>query len=167
MRKYLIFLFIFPVFLYLSVGAYAAEGDKAVELKMAPDFQLADLNDKTVSLSDYKDKQAVVLFFWTTWCPYCRTELRKLDAESANLAKNSIALLAINVGEPKYKVEDFVKSHNLNFTVLLDRESAVAEIYELLGVPVYFVVNNSGRIVSMGSRFPGDILQELTVKHSQ
>jgi peroxiredoxin len=71
------------------------------------------------------------------------------------------------VGEPKYKVEDFVKTRNLNFTVLLDRESAVAEIYDLLGVPVYFVINSSGQIVSTGNHFPGDLLPKLAVKHSQ
>ncbi|MDD5196545.1 MAG: peroxiredoxin family protein [Candidatus Omnitrophota bacterium] len=167
MRKYSGFLVTLIAFFCFTCGTYAAQGYTAADLKKAPDFQLPDLNDKVVSLSDYKDKQAVVLFFWTTWCPYCRTELKRLNAEFAGLEKASVAVLAINIGEPKYKVENFVQSRNLGFTVLLDRDSLVAEIYDLLGVPAYFVINSAGQIVSMGSRFPGDILKELAGKHSK
>ncbi|MFA4989749.1 MAG: peroxiredoxin family protein [Candidatus Omnitrophota bacterium] len=168
MKKYSGFLVALIAFFCFTCGTYAAQGYTAADLKKAPDFQLFDLKAKEVSLSDYKDKQAVVLFFWTTWCPYCRAELKRLNAECAGLAKASVAVLAINVGEPKYKVESFVQSHNLlGFTVLLDRDSLAAETYDLLGVPAYFVIDSSGRIVSMGNRFPGDILKELAGKHSK
>ncbi|MBP7836018.1 MAG: TlpA family protein disulfide reductase [Candidatus Omnitrophica bacterium] len=167
MKKYFGFIAVLLAFVCFASCVYAAENNTTADLKKAPDFQLADLNDKTISLSDYQGKQAVVLFFWTTWCPYCRTELKTLNAEFANLAKDSIALLAINVGEPKYKVENFVNSRNLSFTVLLDRDSLGAEAYDLLGVPAYFVIDRSGRIVSEGSRFPKGILKELADNHSK
>jgi peroxiredoxin len=167
MKKYSGFIAVLLAFFCFASCAYAAENNITADLKKAPDFQLTDLNDKAISLSDYKDKQAVVLFFWTTWCPYCRTELKTLNAEFANLAKDSIALLAVNVGEPKYKVENFVNSRNLSFTVLLDRDSLGAEAYDLLGVPAYFVIDRSGRIISEGSRFPRGILKELADKHSK
>lgn len=138
----------------------------AVENKQAPAFQLNDLNDQAVFLSDYKDKQAVVLFFWTTWCPYCREELKRLNQEYAGLTKNSIKVLTINVGEPKYKVDNFVKSRNLTLSVLLDKESTVAEAYELMGVPTYFVIDKAGQIVLAGNYFPKDELKRLTNAHN-
>ncbi|MDD2680145.1 MAG: TlpA disulfide reductase family protein [Candidatus Omnitrophica bacterium] len=156
MRKYLSLAGIFFLALfYFLTTAYAGE---------APDFQLLDLNDQKVSLSDYKHKQAVVLFFWTTWCPYCREELRILNAEQQDLAKDAITLLAINVGESKHKVENFVKGRNLRFRVLLDETGRVTEIYDLLGVPSYIVVNSSGQIVFRGSHFPKEMLKELKGK---
>lgn len=167
MRKYFSFVAVLLALFCFTSCAYAAESNTTADLKKAPDFQLADLNDKTISLNDYQNKQAVVLFFWTTWCPYCRAELKTLNAEFANLAKDSIALLAINVGEPKYKVENFVNSRTLSFTVLLDKDSLAAEAYDLLGVPAYFVIDRSGRIVSEGSRFPKGILKKLADEHSR
>lgn len=158
MKKYRKFIMIFLLFsAFISFG-YAAEN------KSAPAFQLMDLNDKLVSLNDYKDKQAVILFFWTTWCPYCREELKQLNQEYAGFARDSIELLAINVGEPKYKVEPFVLSHKLNFEVLLDKDSLVADAYELMGVPTYVVVNKSGQIVSAGNHFPKEALKEVSGK---
>ena len=43
----------------------------------APNFALKDLNNNAVTLSSFRGKQAVILFFWTTWCPYCRIEINK------------------------------------------------------------------------------------------
>jgi len=131
---------------------------------MAPAFQLRDLNDRVVSLSDYKGKKAVMLFFWTTWCPYCREELNVLNQEYASLAKESIELLTINVEEPKYKVEKYVRRYNLGLEVLLDSDSLVTRDYGLMGVPAYFVINKSGEIVSAGNHFPKNAIKELAGK---
>ena len=162
MKKYLrIFMLLF--FISFGFSSYAAQGD-ANSLKTAPAFQLADLNDKIVSLSDYKGKKAVILFFWTTWCPYCRAELKTLNAKSADLAKASVVLLAVNVGETKDKAANFVKSRNLSFEILLDKDSQVTELYDLLGVPTYFVINKSGEVVSTENHFPENFIKELSSK---
>jgi len=152
------------VFISLTVGSYANENNSAGSLRSAPDFQLTDLNDQPVFLSDYKDKQAVILFFWTTWCPYCRDELKTLNQQYVELAKDAVKVLAINVGESKYKVDNFVQSRNLAFTVLLDKDSTVASAYDLLGFPSYFVINKAGQIIATGNNFPKDALKELAGK---
>ena len=162
MRNYLR-LFILLLFVGFTFNCYAAQ-ESAGSFKAAPVFQLTDLNDKAVSLSDYKGKKAVMLLFWTTWCPYCREELKTLNQEYAGLSKNSIELLAINVGEPQYKVDNFAKSRNLTFEVLLDKDTTVADAYELMGVPTYFVINKAGQIVSTGNHFPKEALKELAGK---
>ena len=158
MKNYLkIFLFLF--FISFGLSSYV---DKVSANEPAPAFQLKDLNDRVISLSDYKNKKAVVLIFWTTWCPYCREELKTLNQEYAGLSKSSIEVLAIDIGEPKYKVENYAKSHNIEFEVLLDLDSAVARDYDLMGVPTYFVINKSGEVVATGNSFPKNAIKELT-----
>lgn len=140
---------------------YAAQ-DNAGSLKPAPAFKLMDLNGKIVSLADYKGKKAVIVFFWTTWCPYCRAELNTLNQEYAGLVKDSIELLAVNVGEPRQRVANYAKRYVLSFEVLLDPESFVAQAYDIMGVPTYFAINKSGEVVSTGSSFPKKAIMELT-----
>jgi peroxiredoxin len=73
-------------------------------------------------------------------------------------------LLAVNVGEQKSKVVNFIKSKNLSFRVLLDTESQVADEYDLLGVPTYFVINKSGQVVFSGNHFPEGKIKDLISK---
>lgn len=116
-------------------------------------FSLKDIEGRTVALSDYKDK-AVLLFFWTTWCPHCQGELRTVNYMKEGLNKDNVEVLAINVGEASAKVVNFVKSRNFTFQVLLDTDTAVAKDYDVLGVPTFVLMNKNGKIVSKGHSFP-------------
>lgn len=62
--------------------------------KPAPHFLLPDMDGKTVSLSDYKDKQHVLLvFIRNDWCPSCRINLRTYEQHrnKFNKKKYSVA----------------------------------------------------------------------------
>jgi len=95
----------------------------------AASFALKDLAGTTYSLADYRDKQPVLLFFWTTWCPYCLTKLRLMNSEYTALEKDGIALLAVNAGERRSSVERLVRNYGIRYTVLLDESSAATESY--------------------------------------
>ncbi|MDD5409372.1 MAG: TlpA disulfide reductase family protein, partial [Candidatus Omnitrophica bacterium] len=97
-----------------------------------------------------------VLFFWTTWCPYCRTELKELNKLYPQMEKEGIAVFAVNVGEESYKVVRFLKDHPVSIRVLLDRDTRAAENYEINGVPTYIFMNKSGKVISLEHRLPAD-----------
>ena len=127
---------------------------------MAPQFSLLDLKGNEINLSDFKDKP-VILFFWTTWCPFCRKELKVLKDIHPDLLKEGWELLVINVGESTYKVDNFLKNYALTFKVLLDQGTAVARAYDILGVPTYILIDQKGEIVFKGHYFPEDSYKDL------
>ncbi|MFA4842217.1 MAG: TlpA disulfide reductase family protein [Candidatus Omnitrophota bacterium] len=137
--------------LLLSSCGFAQESKNKLPV---PDFQLQDLVGETVSLSDYKGKQPVLLFFWTTWCPFCRKELKVLNEKHASLTRDGLEVLAIDIGEPWEKVDNFVKSFGLNFLVLLDKDTNTAEAYDIVGVPTFVLVDKKGNIVFKDNFFP-------------
>lgn len=124
------------------------------KIPLALDFKLLDMHGNTITLSSFNDKQPVVLFFWTTWCPYCRKELKMLNDIYPQWVKEGWELFAINVGEPAYRVDNFVKRYALNFKVLLDEDAAVASTYDILGVPTYFLIDKKGYIRFKDHYFP-------------
>ncbi|MDD4954054.1 MAG: TlpA disulfide reductase family protein [Candidatus Omnitrophica bacterium] len=142
-----LFLSLFFIWSIQAAGPALAEGD------FAPDFKLQDLNKNEYTLSDYRDKHPVVLFFWATWCPFCRKELGKLKEIYPRLKQDGIELFAIAIGEADNKVKSFVKSYALNFKVLLDRRGSVASAYGIVGIPTYIFLNKKGSIAFRSNSF--------------
>jgi peroxiredoxin len=152
MRKNRQFLFILIISIFFCASCAQSE-DSPNAQEAAPDFYLQDIRDNSYALSSYRDKGPVLLFFWTTWCPYCRRELKLLNSFYPDLKKEGWELFAIAVGEPAYKVENFIRIYGLVFTVLLDKDTDVAEDYDILGVPAYILIDKKGRIIFRGNHF--------------
>lgn len=127
---------------------------------LAANFTLLDLENKQVALSDFKNK-SLILFFWTTWCPFCRSELKILNNMYERIVRDGLELLAINVGEPFYKVDNFTKRYNFNFKVLLDKDTEVADAYGVLGVPTYIFIDKDGYILSQAHSFSEKLYKKL------
>jgi peroxiredoxin len=119
----------------------------------APDFELGGLDGATIRLSELRGK-TVVLHFWATWCPHCLSEMPILEEAAPGLRSRDVEVLAINLGEPRKKVDRYVREHELTLKVLLDRGGKVAEAYRVIGLPATILVDPAGRVVrqiEMGS----------------
>ena len=119
----------------------------------APDFILEDLSGKRVSLEDFKGK-VIFLNFWATWCPPCVLEMPSMENLHKEFGKEGLVVLAINFRETRKQVKAFAKEHKLTFTVLIDPEGSVFELYQVWGLPVTTIINRQYEIVgrAMGSR---------------
>ena len=120
---------------------------------LAGDIMLNDLNGREVNFSTYQGKP-VILFFWTTWCPYCQLELKKLSQQYPQMAKDEVILLGVDVGEPDYKVQRFLRGYALNFRILLDRNELLVDKYDVIGVPTYVFLDKTGKAIAQYHSLP-------------
>lgn len=146
------------------MGISCTQAKEGSQKALALDFKLQDLNKNSVALSDYKGRNPVIIAFWTTWCPFCRVELSKLNDRYPQLVKEGWEVLAVNVGESQEIVGVFIKKRPLNLKVLLDIDTQVAHSYEVLGVPTFLLVNKDGFVVFRDNYFPADKYKELILK---
>lgn len=130
----------------------------------APDFKLQDTYQDIISLSSYRDRQPVVLLFWTTWSPVCQKELRELNDTYAGLAKDGIEVLSINSGELPDRVDDFVRSYNLAYRVLLDKDASVTRVFQITGFPAYVLIDKKGNIIFKDNYFPYGEYKDLILE---
>lgn len=130
----------------------------------APSFTLLNLNNKKVSLSDYRG-QKVFLNFWATWCPPCRKEMPDLQKLSEEY-ENEIAVLAVNIGESKSAVVNFMIENNLDLPVLLDNDKATAQNYLVRAIPTTYILDENGVIIekSFGALSYGSMLKMSGIK---
>lgn len=123
---------------------------------VAPDFTLISTEKTPVSLSDYKGKKVVVLFFPMAFTGVCTTELCSLRDDIATYSSLNAEILAISVDSP-FTLGKFKEDQNLPFPLLSDfnktASTAYGTIYEefvlgLKGVSKRsaFVVNTDGTL---------------------
>jgi thiol-disulfide isomerase/thioredoxin len=109
------------------------------------DFSLADFRDKTYSLADYRGK-VVLVNFWASWCPPCIYEMPELTRLKQQLADRPFEIIAINVGEKKYRVRKFVNLVNFELQVLLDTSNKAFNDWDVKTLPTSFLVGADGRV---------------------
>jgi thiol-disulfide isomerase/thioredoxin len=133
--------------LTLLLSPFAANGADFVHIDHVNDldFSLPDLKDKPHSLPDYRGK-VVLVNFWASWCPPCIYEMPELTRLKAKLVDRPFEILAINVGEKKYKVMKFAKVINLDLPVLLDTSNDAFNQWGVKTLPTSFLVDADGRI---------------------
>lgn len=146
--------------LFSHTGSFAVRPIETKVNEPAQDFTLSNLTGQEISLTQLKGKP-VILFFWTTWCPFCREEMSMLQNEYKNITAGGITLLAIDIGEPQEKVQKFLKNRNIKFNILLDINSKVAYSYNLIGVPTFVLIDAQGKIRFQGNSFPDNYLSIL------
>ncbi len=113
--------------------------------KPAPDFQLQSLDGQVVSLSDLQG-EPVLINFWATWCPSCRGQMPYLEQIYQEWSDRGLVLLAVNIGESPSQVRNFMQRYNLSLPVLLDTTQAVAQKYNITGIPTTFFIDKNGII---------------------
>ncbi|MBW8887084.1 MAG: TlpA family protein disulfide reductase [Fibrobacteres bacterium] len=113
----------------------------------APGFELPHLLDAgEAGLKDYSGS-VVVLDFWASWCAPCAKTLPRLSRMGAG--HPGLAVLALSIDEDKGKALDFLgrkEKANPSLTYLHDRNRAVAEAYDLDGMPSLVIVDRKGLI---------------------
>ncbi|MFA5038168.1 MAG: TlpA disulfide reductase family protein [Candidatus Omnitrophota bacterium] len=158
-----LFLLAVAVILLFSSQNASAAAMKKVRLTgtQAPDFSLATTRDTRVSFSREKAKPAM-LFFFTTWCPYCREKMPFVAQERQKA--QGVEIIPIDVGESKAKVLSYAEKAGLPFAVLLDSDGRVSESYGVIGVPTIVLISGDGTIVWTGNDIPSNYQEILEKK---
>lgn len=121
-------------------------GGKPVEGDKAPDFTLTTLDGKQRSLSELKGK-AIMLNFWGTWCPPCKTEMPAIQQAYIMNKNRGFEVVSINIRENELPVSNFAKQMGLTFPIWMDKDREVVKQYKIGPIPSSFFINREGEIV--------------------
>jgi thiol-disulfide isomerase/thioredoxin len=107
-----------------------------------------DLQDRPVSLGDYKG-QVVLVDFWATWCKPCLEIMPKLHELESAYADQGFAVLGLSIDEEPDKVREFVRKRAVPYRIALDDpETPTWAAYRVKAVPTSFLIDREGAIVA-------------------
>lgn len=97
-------------------------------------INLPSLSGDSVRLDAYRGHPLIVKF-WATWCPTCRTEMPEIAAARASNRGAGLGVVTINAEDPPERIRRYLATLSGvdSLTVLLDPHSHVGT---RLGIPV-------------------------------
>jgi peroxiredoxin len=129
---------------------------------MAPVFTQNDVNDKAVSLSDFRGKY-VLLDFWASWCAPCRAENPNVVKAYQQFKDKNFTVLGVSLDRPGKKEAWLaaIKADGLTWTQVSDLkfwDNSAVKLYGINGIPQNFLIDPNGKII--GKNLKGDELEQ-------
>lgn len=136
-------------------------GDKA------PEFVSVDQNGKQIKLSDYKGKRLILYFYPKDNTPGCTAEACSLRDGYEQLGNLGYEVIGVSPDSEKSH-QNFIKKHNLPFSLIADTNQDVANSYGVWGekkmygksymgiLRTTFIIDEKGVIVHVISKVNTD-----------
>jgi cytochrome c biogenesis protein CcmG/thiol:disulfide interchange protein DsbE len=126
---------------------------------LAPDFTLPLFSGDNFTLSNLEGKP-VVINFWASWCPPCRTEAPALEKVWQLYKDKDVIFIGVDVQDNEADAQTFITEFGITYPNGPDAGSKISIDYGVAGLPVTFFTNREGRITN---RWVGAISEGLLI----
>jgi peroxiredoxin len=124
----------------------------------APDFSLPEVTSgATISLSDFAEKQALLVIFLCAHCPYVIHVQPELARLARDYADRSIAMIGITSNDAVQYPQDapeptaaMAREAGLTFPICYDESQAVAKAFTAACTPDFFLFDADRQLVYRG-----------------
>jgi len=158
----------------MQLDAYGAEHGTLPLGISAPDIEFIRLdNGQKMKLSGLRGK-VVVLDFWATDCGACQEPLSQLQGLPQQNPdwKDRVALVSLSIDDSLKKARDHLDKHNWTNTFNVwagdgQFDSPPAKSFKVGGIPVDYIIDETGKIIKAGHPVGLDIPAEVNLLLSQ
>ena len=147
----------------LELKAAGVSAPAAIEIgTLVQDFQAPDLSGRNVSLSDFRDRR-VLLIYWNPQCGFCDMLAAELAPLQTALKKNNTEVVLVTYGDVESNRKLAVE-HGLDSTILLieispAKEFIVNELFRHRGTPSAYLLDEQKRVIQALAVGMDDILR--------
>ena len=116
------------------------------------DFKLPNLEDKPVSLADFKGK-VVLVDMWGTWCGPCREAIPRLMEFNRKFERRGLAVVGLTYeksdpADPatRENIKEFVKQAGIPYPCLIGDAPTIKQVPDFKGFPTSLVLDRAGKV---------------------
>jgi thiol-disulfide isomerase/thioredoxin len=121
----------------------------------APHFVAKTLDGERLTSESLRGK-VVLVEFWATWCPPCKSDAPAVDALAKEFEKDGLVVLAVNMGEPRRKVKKYLETYPRSCKIILAEDTTLAAICEAKAYPLYVLIDRDSRIAGTQTGAAGE-----------
>lgn len=114
---------------------------------LVKDFELKNVDEKMVSLSDYSEDKGVIVVFTCNHCPYAKMYEQRIIELHKEYAPKGYPVVAINPNDPKKVPDDSFENMQLRakekdypFVYLFDNTQKTAKAFDATRTPHVFLL---------------------------
>jgi thiol-disulfide isomerase/thioredoxin len=127
--------------LFLGVASHAQP-----QAQNMPVLNLKDVRERPVRLADYKGK-VLLLNFWATWCPPCRTEIPDLIKLQRSYRRQGLRIIGITYPpETLTDVLRLAEKIGINYRIAMGDKETKALFTNSETLPITVVIDKEGTI---------------------
>ena len=138
---------------------HAVTGAGTRGLAALPKFTLNDLAGKPIAADDLAGR-VVLVEFWATWCPPCRSTLQWLG-EVKKQYGDRIAILALAVESPEPGIRTMVQSLSPEIRWAIADAATAQAFGDITAVPTLFLFDRTGKTARALYGAPPDLHDEV------
>jgi thiol-disulfide isomerase/thioredoxin len=122
----------------------------------APTVALKDLNDKDVTLQQYKG-EVLLVNFWATWCAPCKSEIPLLIGLHEKYGSRGFEILGLSMDEDGKKVvQPFLDKERfdvggqkepINYPIAFANDSIGEKFGGVMGLPTSLLLARDGKVI--------------------
>jgi len=137
---------------------HAGERAGLTAVASLPKFSLTDLSGNLLT-AEQAAGRVVVVEFWATWCPPCRSTLEWLGELKKKYGDN-VAVLGLAVESPEDKVRETVRALSPDLKWAITDPATAQAFGDITAVPTMFLFDRSGKTVRVMYGAPPDLHQQ-------
>lgn len=111
--------------------------------------------DTNLDLAQYRGK-VVYLDFWASWCVPCRHSFPWMNAMQEKYGGNGLVIIGVDLDEQRSDADIFLQQVPAQFKLVFDPQGHLAEQYNLVAMPMSFLIGRDGEVVQIHNGFFDD-----------
>lgn len=127
----------------------SGEVDSAWIGRLAPPLELPLLDGGTFKLADHRNKEVVVLNFWTSVRRDCEWEVPTVAATASGYSGEQVIHYAVNERESSETIQGFMSKYAVDAHVALDEYARAAQVFRIYNLPTVVLIDMQGRVRSV------------------
>jgi len=134
------------LFLLLAASPSATRADSGIG-KPAPALSGALMDGQPVDLSAMQGK-IVIVHFWATWCPLCKSEMVEIDSYYRQFHSQGVEVIAVSDDRPHDKKETRKEMQQFAFSSMMIHDAKRNGFGEPDSLPETYVIDSRGTMVA-------------------